>query len=151
MQVHSATLAVSLGAGAGVMPIHSFIHSLIHSIPCHSIPCFIHPTAHSQTGLMISLRRASNLTNHSIESTYHIGKEARVEPQRRGIERPDVKQIIDVRHHVAQEKNQNNTQRISKVEAVEEAEETKTKDNASQKRAPHPQTLVAGYILVTPN
>ena len=81
---------------------------------------------------MISLRRASNLTNHSIESTYHIGKEARVEPQRRGIERPDVTQIIDVRHHVAQEKNQNNTQRISKVE---EAEETKTKDNASQKES----------------
>ena len=53
-------------------------------------------------------------------------------PQRRGIERPDVKQIIDVRHHVAQEKNQNNTQRISKVE---EAEETKTKDNASQKES----------------
>lgn len=84
---------------------------------------------------MIGLRRASNLTNHSIESTYHIGKAARVEPQRRGIERPDVKQIIDVRHHVAQEKHQNNTQRISKVEAVEEAEETKTKDNASQKES----------------
>lgn len=36
VQVHSATLAVSLGAGAGVMPIHSFIDPF-HSMPFHSL------------------------------------------------------------------------------------------------------------------